>query len=353
MRLPTRGRRVPVAEHTPEWLAWRASGVTATDTAAILGLSPWNSRYNLWWEKRAQRDLLAEGNALDLSEPGPRFQWGLDAEPVLHSIFDRDIASRYGLRVGTGGCWQGKGVDEWLRATPDRLLYAGRPGRSRTPVGLVEFKTTTVDDGWGDPDDESGVPVIPVYYRAQMLHQMLLAGVREGWLTVLTSRMVTRHYRVAAQPGELEAVLAAAWAFEQSLRANEPPEVDDSEFTTDRLTNRFSDQDDNEVEVDADLAARYAAAVAARKAAAAVEVGVKNELLEALGNGRRAVCAGRRIASRAVVAATRLDAKALAAEQPEVYDKYSTTYEQVRLTPAPAPKPNQGTAVTNQEGAGE
>lgn len=355
MSLPTRGARVGIKPNTPAWLAWRARGVTATDVATAMGFNPWNSPYNLWWSKNHDRATVAAGGVLTEMVRSARFQFGHDMEPILARHFERDVMP-HGTRLGSGGCWQGKGIHGWLRATPDRILY---PRRGRIPLAVVEFKT---DNGGSFGDDTGdGVPVIPVAYRAQMLHQMMLAGVREGWLTVLTRNFDVRHYWVEAQPGEIDAIYQAAADFEESLHTGETPPIDGHDATADRIRGQYRDLNNEEVEVPADLAARYRAATAARKAAEEEEQEAKNLLLAAIGDGRYAVTPeGERVASRSVSWPKRPSASAVKGALDSLLPDFpfapgvltsTPAHPQITLRAAAPKKPTKGKQVTTtQEG---
>ena len=49
-----------------EWLAWRRSGIGASDVAGILGISPWASPFTVWADKLG---LLPDE---DLDDDDPR-----------------------------------------------------------------------------------------------------------------------------------------------------------------------------------------------------------------------------------------------------------------------------------------
>jgi putative phage-type endonuclease len=347
-----RGTRVGIKPNTPTWLAWRARGITATDTAAILGLSPYNSPFNLWWQKAATRAALAAGETLTEAPRSQRFQLGHDLEPVIARHFTADVLPE-GTRLASGGCWQGKGKDSWLRATPDRVLYSRR---GRTPLAVVEFKTDTGGQFGDDPGD--GVPVIPVHYRAQLLHQMVVAGVAEGWLSVLTGQFYVRHYWVAAQPGELEAVYNAAAAFEDSLHGQEPPPVDGHEATAQRIRGQYRGLIDAEQELPAALAAEYAGVLAAQKAINAWADSVKNRVAAAMGDYRYAVTPdGEKVATRSVSWPMRPEAasyrEALESLNPDfpfapnVLSRRATR-PVVKVLPARPKKPAKGRTITTQ-----
>jgi putative phage-type endonuclease len=42
---------IDLSQRTPEWLAWRAAGVSASDVPTLLGVSPYKTPWRLWAEK--------------------------------------------------------------------------------------------------------------------------------------------------------------------------------------------------------------------------------------------------------------------------------------------------------------
>ena len=62
---------IDLPQRTPAWLEWRAGGVSASDVAILLGLSPYKTPWRLWAEKTglvrseaelSQRLVPQEGN---------------------------------------------------------------------------------------------------------------------------------------------------------------------------------------------------------------------------------------------------------------------------------------------------
>lgn len=49
-------------QNTPEWLAFRRKGIGASDVAAIIGVSPWSTPYQLWLDKTGRKPAF-EGNS--------------------------------------------------------------------------------------------------------------------------------------------------------------------------------------------------------------------------------------------------------------------------------------------------
>src|SRR5260221_100837 len=93
-----------------EWLAARRLGVTASEIAVILGISPFDSPFNLYYKKTGQISEDFDNNAMSLGrhlEPWIADRWA-DEHPDWHIEMAGLFAS----------------VDRpWQLATPDRLLF--------------------------------------------------------------------------------------------------------------------------------------------------------------------------------------------------------------------------------------
>lgn len=63
--------RVKLLQGTHEWHEWRSRGLGASDSSAILGLSPWKTSYVLWLEKKGKIEspsssfVMNRGNHLE------------------------------------------------------------------------------------------------------------------------------------------------------------------------------------------------------------------------------------------------------------------------------------------------
>jgi hypothetical protein len=115
----------------------------------------------------------------------------------------------------------------------------------------------------------------------------------------------------------------------------DPPDPDWTPATTRTLHRLHPKVEPVDVEIPPELAGRYLAAVREHKQADRAKEQAKNELLELLGGGWRAVCAGKRIAQRSVFEQRRLDVERLRREQPAIAAEYAAVTEVHRLTPAP------------------
>lgn len=152
------------------WLAARRSGLGASDTAAVLGLSDWATPLSVWLDKTSSEPVVDTY----LSEAA---EWGT----ALEAVVARKVATRHrhlGKIAPTPGLLRHR-EHPWMLATLDRILVPRR-GHS-TRVDGLEVKTTSREayrSGWID-----GVP--PARYQVQAQQQMAVTGLERVWLAVL------------------------------------------------------------------------------------------------------------------------------------------------------------------------
>ncbi|MFJ3839416.1 YqaJ viral recombinase family protein [Streptomyces sp. NPDC090054] len=261
---------------TPEWdAARRGLCITATEISAVLGLSPWQSRFSLWHKKA--------GLPTPPFPASPEMRWG--------SRFEDDVAEEFAERhpehpLTETGTWQHRDRP-WQRATPDRF-HGGR---------LVEIKTAAHPEGWG-PD---GSDVFPVHYRCQVVWQQDTLGLYEpAHLAVLILPYDYREYVVEYDEGDAKIMRHAAAQFLNSVEAGERPPIDGSDATYQTIRVQPNGREDVDVEISAELAADFDIAQQASKASHAELLRARGRILDAIGTGYRAVHNDRRIAYRTV-----------------------------------------------------
>lgn len=298
-----------------EWLAARRKGVTASEIAAILGLSPWESTFGLYWKKLG---VLSEDYDDDVLSLGRHLEpWIADRWAEDHPEF---VVRPSGLYANRERSWQ--------LCTPDRDLYYEQ---SETVQHVLEIKSSGSYDGWG----EDGTDEIPVYYRAQVLWQLDTLGLTEAHVTCffLSSRS-RRDYVVRYDTADVELMRKAALEFLDRLKNENPPPVDDHTATADALKALYPlDEDAPEAEIPAALADEYERARAAYTLAESRKSEAEARLRAAMGTAKRAVSGGQKVASRSVYERAGVDAKRLRAEHPAAYAACRTTSVVDRLNP--------------------
>jgi putative phage-type endonuclease len=153
------------------WLEARRHGLGASDTAAILGLSPYRTPLQVWLDKTST--LPVE----DVS-PSEAAEWGTELEAVVA----RKVATRHphlGKLEPTPGLLAH--VDHpWMFATVDRLLLQRRALPPHVD-GILEVKTVSergYKDRWID-----GYP--PKDIVVQVQQQLAVTGLATAWVAVL------------------------------------------------------------------------------------------------------------------------------------------------------------------------
>lgn len=258
---------VPVTGLAPGSPAWAAK-MSASKIAAVIGVSPFESRFSLWhkmagnldWD--VDNDTLRRGHYL---EPALR-QWFRDQHP------DLTVA-----RCST-------------YAHPDRPWQIASPDALVAPMGTewtatLECKTANNDWEWG----EEGTDQVPPYYRAQAMWQMDTLGLARCHFSVLTSFMDFREYYVDYDPDEALRLREAALAFLDSIARGEAPELDGNDRTYQAVRQLHPAIDDVDAEIDTNLAVRYVNALVAYELAEADKKAATVEVAAAMGTARRAV----------------------------------------------------------------
>jgi len=186
---------------TVEQLALRRTGVTGTDVAAILGLSPWRTAFDVWADKL--------GNA-----PPVVANEDMERGTFLEDGARRWYAHRTGARVvepGTVVCPS----NPLVIATPDGLAFLPS-GEERA----LEIKMPSSAHGWGEP----GTDAVPDYYLPQGAWQMAALDVqRVDFFAVLDGK--PRLYHVARDL-ELEGLLVdemQRWWRDHVVTGKPPP----------------------------------------------------------------------------------------------------------------------------------
>jgi putative phage-type endonuclease len=284
----------------PEWHSLRRAGISASEIAAVCGISPWESPFSLYWRK-------VNDWQVDETE---EMVTGRRVEPVIADWWAETYGVAEPVVIRRAGLYASE-IRPWQLATPDRLVHQPcgclnwgsvdprcwncHGVGADVLLAVLECKWTGRWDGWGEP----GTDDIPVYYRAQVLWQMDVLGVDLAHVAVLGPGGF-RAYRVHRDKRDLRVLRGQAALFVAQRGANAPPDIDSHAATAAALRQLHPSVEDFDVEVPVELAEGYRRARALR---ARIEQRVdtyENRIRAAIGTGRRAMCGGRLVASRSV-----------------------------------------------------
>lgn len=281
---------VLIGHLTPGTTAWDEARagltITATEIAAVVGLSPWMSRFTLWHKK--------SGLAVAPFEMTSAIEWGTRLEDAVALKWEEDHP---GFLAAPAGTWRHR-ERTWQRATPDRLIYPQPLNEFEIPERadeLLEVKTSPFGDDWGPSGADDGVPV---WYRCQVIWQMDTLGLRRTRFGVLISGHDYREYTVDYDEAEAQILRDAAVKFLDEVRDGKRPPIDGADDTYQTIRVQPDGFDDVDVEIPAKDAARYENAQIASKEAAVELTAAKGVVLDHIGTGKRAVVGERRIAYR-------------------------------------------------------
>ena len=130
---------------TPKQIEQRKNYIGASDIAAIMGLSPWRTAYDIWTEKTGKLD---DSKGTDATLAGQAFEKAilLLAEPQLGKL----LLNQFRVLKGTH-----------LASHCDSIVKeTGRP---------AEAKLRRFDDGWGEPNTDQVPDDVIVQAQVQLL----------------------------------------------------------------------------------------------------------------------------------------------------------------------------------------
>ncbi|HEY6115450.1 MAG TPA: YqaJ viral recombinase family protein [Candidatus Dormibacteraeota bacterium] len=255
------------------WHAARANGIGGSEIAAVLGLSPYESRFSLWHRKKGHIGPVDESEEM---------YWGKEHEPAICRRFAKDHPD---LAVTLSPTYAHP-ARPWQIANPDR--HAG--------PDLLEAKTSRDAEGWG----EQGTAAIPIHYRAQCLWYMDVTGARRCWVAVLIAGSEYREYVVDYDADEARILREAGARFMDDLARDIRPDIDGHSATYQAIRELPDGLEDVDVDIETALRDRFHAAQDAFWIAEDELTACKGLLLDRIDTGRRAVCERERVATRTV-----------------------------------------------------
>lgn len=266
---------------SPDWHAARAHGLGGSEIPAVLGLSPFESRYSLWHRKAGLIGAVQES---------PEIEWGTRLEEPVADKYRDNHTDLHVLKPGTY-----RNLERpWQIANPDGLIWHAEFGVSEDPIGLLEVKTSPFGDKWGDPDTDE----IPVHVRAQVMWYLDTLGLPWANVAVLISGLDYREYRVDYDPAEAQILRDAGQEFLASLEAGAVPPIDGHDATYQAVREMHPDIDPESIDLSDPVARDFLAARADLAEAKTVEQKARAAVADEMGNAQAAFWQGSKIATR-------------------------------------------------------
>lgn len=286
-----------------EWLDLRTHGVGGSDVAAIMGLSPWRTPYQVWADK-------VIGIREDISGR-PAVEWGTILEPVVGDHYKALHPDRTVRRVNAVCRSHGR---PWAQASLDYEVRDPDLG-----WGVLEIKTASLRsaDAWADG--------VPLWYQTQVTHYLSVTGRPYADVAVLIGGQDYREYRIMRDEDDIAAVNAAVDAFwHDHVESEVEPDVGSGDSQTLLSQHPEAKVDLTEMSDTPTLLTRWLIAKDDTDAAKERVAALDAKLRQMIGDSRGIECPRGRL-TWVRGESSRLDTKRLRAECPEVADRYTTT----------------------------
>lgn len=201
----------------------RASGIGASDIAAVCGMGKFNDEWGVYAQKNGLVGPIEETE---------RMFWGKKLEPVIAEVF--------GERMNMPIQWFNQRIESkryaFMFASPDAfILSLDRTVRQ----GVLECKTAGLDQAgeWSKDDgDQDGVPE---YYQAQVQWQLSTCELRLAYVAVLIAGNDFRVYEIHHDPDFEDLLVEEADYFWRTyIMAKREPPISGSDRARDYLRRR-------------------------------------------------------------------------------------------------------------------
>lgn len=289
----------------------RSKFIGGSDAAAILGLSPWKSPYQLWLEKTGQRQEPTDATREKIFARGKRWEPTV-VEMLLDELKDRGHDVQV---IGRNLRYQ-DAQNDFLACELDlELLVDGEECN-----GEIKTVSPFARKLWGEQDTDQ----IPVYYTAQAMHGLMVKPRRRCIVAGLVSFDDLRVHEVIRDDETIAGIRMAEvdfWNRVQEGIAPDPINLDD-------LAIMFRTDNGQEVDLPqgGDLHDDLLRLRSVKAKAKALET--EHELLEFrlkryMGDAQVLMLAGDKAASWKGQESKRFDLEAFKAEHPKLYKEFT------------------------------
>lgn len=205
-------REIILPTDEQHWLQLRAQDITSTDIAALFGISPYMTEFELWHRKKNASIVQLEQN--------DRMTWGTRLQDAIAN----GIAKDYALKI--------RKMTEYIRDPAFRIgssfdfEFTTTNDDGEDEVGILEVKNVdslAYKDGWIiDGDSVEAPPHIEI----QVQHQLLVSGHDHALIGALIGGNRVTLIKRTSDKEICEAIKAMVAKFWESIDANRPPAPD-------------------------------------------------------------------------------------------------------------------------------
>jgi putative phage-type endonuclease len=305
------------------WLIERQKGIGGSDAAAVAGLSPWKTPYEVYLDKVTP--IL--GDEIEREE----FLWGHLIEPVIRQRF----TDLHDVRVLLPSDPVIHPQQSFMRCNPDGLIFNdefkvdvdnGSLNVAKA-INNRQFAATLQIKNWGFGKEqwgESGSEDIPEHYMIQVQHEIECCQVDKANVAVLFHGNDYREYPIARNQEMIDVLIDVERDFWNSVLRREPPEPETEADVRRRWQHVFVhdlielDGDDPLLDVHEQLREARAQIKRWEKEKQSLEITLKKAIADTEGLSRN----GKPLCTWKEQSQQRFDTDRFKAEQPELHAQY-------------------------------
>lgn len=304
-----------------QFLQGRKKGIGGSDVAAILGLSPYKSPYQLWLDKTGRSEKKDSQNE--------SAHFGNLLEDVVAKEFSRRTGMKV-QRVKDQLSLESQG-DAWAIGNIDRAIINPEiSGNVRLKEGVLTtdmiLECKTASEYMSKLFGEDGSDHIPDYYLTQCLWYLKLTGAKVCYLAALIGGNKFRMYRIERDEDLIESIFKQVRAFWfNHVIADVPPDPTCFDDVLHRWSTHIVGK---QVEADFEyikLNEELVAVQRRQKADAVREDEIKLKIETRMQDAEMMVSQGKTICTFKEQSTTRIDSTLLKKEEPDLFAKYSKT----------------------------
>lgn len=191
---------VNLPQGSSEWLAYRLAKRNASESSAVMGLSPWMTPYQLWLAKTDRQQTLVTA----------AMQRGTDLEPLARRVYEEQTGLVMQPLVLEAGAYSAS--LDGMTLEGDLVLEIKCPVRG------------TRSELW----QSVAAGEIPEHYRVQIQHQLMVSGAQTAHLWVFDGERGLLH-SVARDEALMERIQVAWDGFQRYLDDDTPPALTEAD----------------------------------------------------------------------------------------------------------------------------
>lgn len=193
------------------WLDVRKQGIGASDAAAAVGISPYQSPLELWMIKTGRDTEMPKPDPDDDSTP---MYWGNILEPIVAQHYTRRSGNK--VRKVNAVLQHADADKHWMLANLDYAVL------NNPDVQILECKTA---GEWGSKLWRDGVPA---YVECQVQHQLAVTGRQAADVCVLLCGQEIRIHRIERDDELIAKLIELERQFWYCVETDTPPQADGS-----------------------------------------------------------------------------------------------------------------------------